>query len=693
MPRASVQKQGAPLAILVVAALLAGCPMSRGQRWDGGSIEPDAAGVDLACGGDPSDDSVCVDRGPSEIFMFCEPEQEFYRVGERDCTAERLVCVDHPPYEDCETMEPVEGAGNIGCAVCRPCRMGCAEGNVARCLPDGSGWEIVEYCQISAGESCENGVCVNGCDIAREHRSNVGCEYFAVDLDNAVDHGLSAASQQFAVVVSNPSTNAEAIVTVELCEEQPCSDPDNLTVVAEAVVNRRDLEIFELDPREVDGSEEGTFNTGAGTALGPRAYRITSTWPIIAYQFNPLENFGVFSNDASLLLPTTALGTRYAVLSWPQTIANVPGEPLSEDGGINSGQDFPAFLTVVGVTDDTTVEVTTRAPIVPSADGEIPYTMVGETLTVEIDTFDVLNLETGLYEGEHAFLADFTGSVVEADQPVAVFTGVEATDVPIWGERVPRQPAADHLEQQMWPADALGFSFVVGHTPRRTQALRQTGAVVTPLATEPEWFRIMAVEDETVIETTVPGHEVIELDALGYVTFECDTHFTARSNKPIILGQFVGGQNTTGISFDYPGGDPAFILVPPIEQWRTSYVFLTPNKYMFDYLIIAVEREHASLVQFDGEEVATLPNCWRERADGRRPDDPSLPDYYVITCALSSPVWDAEQEEVVPGEQNDVPHEISVRGQRGRGIGIVVYGFDNYVSYGYAGGTDVRRIQ
>lgn len=685
--------------LALVAGLLAAltaCPMSRGKAWDGGSADRDAAEANLECGGDPVDDSVCVNRGASSFFLHCEREQEFYRIAETDCTAEGLICVDQPPYRDCEQQVLIEGAENIGCAVCRPCMLGCAEGNVARCLPDGSGWEVIEYCQISAGEACENGHCVNGCDIAVEVRSNVGCEYFAVDLDNAVDHGLSAASQQFAVVVSNPALNAEAIVTIELCHEQPCSDEDNLEVVAEAVVNRRDLEVFELDAREVDGSPDGTFNQGTGSAIGPRAYRITSTWPIVAYQFNPLENFGVFSNDASLLLPTSALaqpggtGVRYSVLGWPQTIARVPG-----DDRINSDQDFPAFLTVVGTVDNTTVRVTTRAPIIPSGEDPpiIPHTMVGEVLELEIDAFDVLNLETGLYEGEHSFLADFTGSVVEADQPVVVFSGVEATDVPIWGNRSERQAAADHLEQQMWPEHTLGFSFVVGHTPARTQALRQTGVVVTPLASEPEWFRIMAVHDGTEVETTIPGHEFIELDALEYYTVESDSHFIIRSTAPIAVGQFVGGQSTTGISFDFPGGDPAFILVPPIEQWRTGYVFLTPDKYMFDYLIIAVEREHASLVQFDGVDVATMPNCWRERADGLPPDDPSLPEYYVITCALSAPEWDPVAEEVLPGIQRDVPHEVFVRGQQGRGIGIIVYGFDSYVSYGYAGGTDLRSIQ
>jgi hypothetical protein len=681
-----------PVALALLCA--AGCARDRGARWDGGTVDRDAEGyVDLECGGDPADDGVCV-RGESDVYMFCAPEQEFFRVEREDCSAQRQVCVNHPPYQDCVELVPVAGAPVLGCALCEPCILGCLDGHVAQCSEDGSEWRIVEYCDTAAGEACESGQCVSGCEVAERLRSNVGCEYWAVDLDNAVDHGLSAASQQFAVVVSNPSSHNDAIVTVEACEEQPCSAEANLVIVEETIVNRNDLEVFELDAREVDGSPEGTFGTGPGTALGPRAYRVSSNWPIVAYQFNPLDNVPeVFSNDASLLLPTSALDTSYAILSWPQTIANAPHETF------DSQQDFPAYLTVVGVEDDTTVTVTTTAPIVPSGEEPpvVPYTPVGGVLVTTIDRFDVLNLETGYYEGQHSFLSDFTGSRVESDRPVAVFAGVEATDVPIWGESSPRYAAADHLEQQQYPVRSLGYSFVVGHTPRRTQALAMSGATITPLATEPEWYRIMAVEDGTVVTTTIPGEEEIELDALEYVTLESDTHFIARSNLPIALGQFVGGQDTTGIYPTYPGGDPAFILVPPVEQWRTGYVFLTPDKYVFDFVVISVHKDYVSQVELDGETLSTREDCWRERADGLLPGDPTLPEYYVVTCALARPVWNPEAEEgleMEPGEQLDGPHRIFVRaGSITRGIGIVVYGFDRYVSYGYAGGTDVQTIE
>jgi hypothetical protein len=60
--------------------------------------------------------------------------------------------------------------------------------------------------------------------------------------------------------------------------------------------------VFKLGPREVDGSARGRRSTPARTPRSRRhAYRVTSELPVVAYQFNPLENVSVFSNDASLL--------------------------------------------------------------------------------------------------------------------------------------------------------------------------------------------------------------------------------------------------------------------------------------------------------------------------------------------------------------------------------------------------------
>ena len=52
-----------------------------------------------------------------------------------------------------------------------------------------------------------------------------------------------------------------------------------------------------------------------GTGIFDRAFKISSTQPVIVYQFNPLNNEGVASNDASLLLPKEGLGREYVALS------------------------------------------------------------------------------------------------------------------------------------------------------------------------------------------------------------------------------------------------------------------------------------------------------------------------------------------------------------------------------------------
>ena len=145
------------------------------------------------------------------------------------------------------------------------------------------------------------------CSEASQKRSNVGCEYFAVDLDNAViNDTLNAAAQQFAVVISNPQTDVATDVVIEQDDSAPGAKNAPKSI-ATASIPPFSLRVFRLGPREVDGSPPGEFNTGTHTALTRHAYRIHSTFPVVAYQFNPLENVNVFSNDASLLKPTEAL--------------------------------------------------------------------------------------------------------------------------------------------------------------------------------------------------------------------------------------------------------------------------------------------------------------------------------------------------------------------------------------------------
>jgi len=559
----------------------------------------------------------------------------------------------------------------MGCTACHPGGLMCDGQTVVSCQEDGETTEPVATCDASANEVCYLGNCVNACAQASAHRSYVGCEYWPVDLDNAVISSVfNAAAQQFAVVISNPS-DLVATVRVER-DDAPPGWPPAVVQVMQVTVPPQGLQVIDLPPREVDGSAPGTYDTGTHTALTANAYRVVSNVPIIAYQFNPLDNVQVFSNDASLLVPRSALDTEYLVMGWPQTIAE------TNDPRTNFHKNLRAFLTIVGTEVGTDVTVRLSTAIVGSED--IPVLAAGDTLQVSLGPFEVLNLETG------DFGADFTGTLVTADHPVAVYSGSEASDVPLFDDLSERLCCADHLEHQLYPISSAGTQFVVARMPPRTPAVAAAGGDVS-IVEEIDWIRVLATEANTEVVTSLPPPDdrfVLQQGEQMTLPAVCD--FTLRSSQAIFVGQFVSGQAATGIAADLPGGDPSFILVPPQEQWRSRYVFLTPDKYAFDFVVIVTPEDNPVMLDYQplGE------RCETDRAQCAAYPDVRT-NLLVHRCQLGFPLIIEglpPPDNIDPNIQDDGYHVATADGP----FGLIVYGFDKHVSYGYAGGTDLRRI-
>ena len=623
------------------------------------------------------------------------PEEPICEVDDVRCTLEALERCDDgaegPSWvviDDCEKQDKVCAPSLLKCTLCLPDETYCDEQDVKLCSSDGESSEYRSTCDPSVGEACRAGSCPNLCQMAFEEKSNVGCEYWAVDLDNAmIDASRNAAAQQYAVVVSNPQHDVPIQVDIFRDEGTPGGDPDEVKI-ATAVIAPLNLRVFKLGPREVDGSPDGEFNTGTHTALTRGAFKVVTDFPVVAYQFNPLENFNVFSNDASLLKPREALSydtqeltLSYVVAGWPQTIAitDDPNTNFSSNNPIN----LRSFLTIVGTEPDTTVRVVPSTHILGG--GGVPAAQPGVNLDATLDAFDVLNLET---PDLNAFGADFTGSLIYSDKPVAVFVGSEASDAPSFDTLLERRCCADHLEEQLDPVRAAGKTFALGPGPSRTTAVKAAGGELG-VAEEPEYFRFVAtINGTTTITTTLPppDNEFTLFNQGDHYEVATTRDFLAESTEPVHVTQVNPSQDAANVPRALPGGDPSLVVVPPIEQFRGTYVFLTPDKYAFDFVTVVAPAQ--AKVELDNT-VLDEAICQVTPSDGlsdtQRGSPPQLLTY---RCQLSFPAIDPDTGEILPGDQNDGVHRIV----SAEPIGVTVFGFDRYVSYAYAAGTELIEL-
>ncbi|MEZ4314048.1 MAG: IgGFc-binding protein, partial [Polyangiaceae bacterium] len=343
-----------------------------------------------------------------------------------------------------------------------------------------------------------------------------------------------------------------------------------------------------------------------------------------------------------------------------------------------------AFLTIVGTREDTKVRVTTTARVLPG--GPVKETLPNQQIEATLGAFDVLNLETD------DFNADFTGSVIESDGPVAVFSGSEASDAPHFETLAERRCCADHLEDQLDPVRAAGKAFAVAHTASRTTAVVNAGAD-TAVVEEPDYVRFVAVTTAGAkVTTTLPPP-----DDVFVLTYQGSFHeaiayrdFTVTSTEPISVAQVMASQDAAGIKRSLPGGDPSLVIIPPTEQFRPDYTFLTPDKYAFDFVSIVATPDAA--VFLDGSLLGPE-RCTVTPTDGLTPEErkSKTPPYLTYTCQLGFATIDplkTAPDNLTPGAQNDGVHRLVCS----TNCGVIVTGFDSFVSYGYAAGTELRDI-
>jgi len=486
------------------------------------------------------------------------------------------------------------------------------------------------------------------CDEAAARRSYVGCDYWPTVVANNVWSVFD-----YAVVVANAGTEpADVVVT----------GPNGVKREARVAAGALEKIYLPWVPalKGSDLFECAPVALSASVRANKSAYHLTSTRPVSVWQFNALEYRGTggpvgkkwdecpppgycragkldcfsYSNDASLLLPSTALTGNYRVTGI--------GGWTGDDGSDVNNAYFAITATADGT--DVTVKVGSRGRV--RAGEGIPAKNAGETLTLSMNAGDVVELAC-----DPNAACDPSGSLVRASKPVQVITGVPCTQVPN------TIGTCDHVEESVFPAETLGKSYavtvptgprgnVVGHVVRFYGNVDGTKLTYAPRA--PKTFGAFGPPPTT-------------LDAGQVAEIAVNEDFVVTSDRAFGVSSFMIGSANLDPYTPPPEqkGDPAQTSVVATEQFRRNYVFLAPDDY--DLAYIDVVSPAGTTLTLDGAKV-----------DG---------GFRAIANGLGV-------SRILLGPGKNGAHTLLAS----EPVGMQVIGYGSYTSYMYPGGLDLKAI-
>jgi hypothetical protein len=316
---------------------------------------------------------------------------------------------------------------------------------------------------------------------------------------------------------------------------------------------------------------------------------------------------------------------------------------------------------------DQDAHVTIDAPVPLRRPGS---TQASDTFELDLAAGETILLETAVAEPTEASNpdVDLTGTRVESDVPIGVFTGHPCTFVPQdkW--------ACDHLEEALLPVETLGKRYLLN-------PLRHRSTDPDHGATEGTYWRIVADEDARIrfdpplddFEHLEPSNEStpdclalfdgesLSLEAGAFCEFGSTRPVSLDSDAAVMVGGVLSGHQSTGVTvYGTQAGDPSLFILPPVEQFREDYAFVTPPTFKRTYVTIA--SRPSSPITLDGRAVRE-----EDRLERR-------------SVELAGTTWEIFTIAIEPGV-----HSMASESR----FGIVVYAYDDFVSYAFIGGLDL----
>ena len=543
--------------------------------------------------------------------------------------------------------------------VCTPGEPICSEDDyskIFKCSEKGlTSSEIVEDCRSGY---CQGGRCISLCEQAAKDHSYQGCDFFTTVSTMTTDWTTNRSDPIFALTISNTSNEFAANISITFSSENGENDAGSNYFCIDNDTNcssQTSTQSLSIEAGKLGIVMLPNDKNISGIGLKWNSLHIKTDIPVTIYQFAPIDNSDknpftsngysangqnqkFYSNDASLLIPTTSVYTDYIVSS-------------HSSGKIS-------YATIIGLSDEDTVITVKPTTAIAESNG-IPAISANTEGTITLKKGQVAQIETA---------SDLSGSRIYCDaaksdcHPFIVFSGVDCANIP------KGYGYCDHIEQQLFPVQTWGKKYILVKSQARGE----------------EWdlVRIYASEDGTKLNFKPATPEKIsvpsgwtsftvsdvktELNAGEYSEFYFKGTLEVEADKQIMVAQYLSSSQMLSQScqslFGHGSecvGDPAMMLIPPAEQFRKEYLFLTPGSYQANY---------ATIIMTTGED-PTL-------------DGSFVPDIREIegTNFSYAIVWlgNTFRNHTLTCDKNP--------------CGLFVYGWEMDVSYAYPGGLNFEKL-
>ena len=303
---------------------------------------------------------------------------------------------------------------------------------------------------------------------------------------------------------------------------------------------------------------------------------------------------------------------------------------------------YNSAVAIIAQYNDTQLSITSKVDITI----DVTLTLMGATTSITLQEGETL-----LVQSRH----DLTGLLVTSNNPLAMISGQECTNVPT------STSACDHLVEQIPPVSSWGQMFA-------TAPLKGRQAY--------DVFRILASENLTMVEvnctlsavqpTLYNTTSTYMINEGNFVEFQVSSsqYCLIEGNESILVIQY-----SVGFRADDLTGDPTMIIVPAVSQYCNHYSLPTfqPDNNSFNFshymnVFIPAQYYQPKQIFFDNQQLSSTNLIFTAiQQDG-------TPQVYAAQVDLTEGVhtlYHADAEAT---------------------LGVIMYGFGYANAYGHPGG-------